>query len=65
MILIYNNESYNVLINQKYGKFEATTISKTLWIKIGVGLTLLIWSFSECFNNEKYDRKIWNVSLLL
>ena len=31
--------------------------------KMGIGLTLLLWSFSECFNNEQIGNEIWRVSL--
>ena len=27
--------------------------------KMGMGLTLVLWSFSECFNNEKLGEEIW------
>ena len=28
--------------------------------KMGVGVTLLLWSFSECFNNEQIGSEIWH-----
>lgn len=33
--------------------------------KMGAGLTLLLWSFSECFNNEQAGQEIWRVSKCL
>jgi hypothetical protein len=31
-------------------------------LKMGAGITLLLWSFSEIFNNEISGKHIWNVS---
>ncbi len=31
-------------------------------IKIGMIIMLLLWSISECFNNEKFGQDIWTVS---
>ena len=32
----------------------------TTRFKMGVGVTLLLWSFSECFNNEQIGSEIWH-----
>jgi len=29
-------------------------------MKMGAGITLLFWAFSECFNNEQFGRQIWH-----
>lgn len=34
-------------------------------LKVGCGLMLLLWSISECFNNEISSNKVWNVSVNL
>lgn len=31
----------------------------SVYLKMGAGFVLLLWSFSECFNNEAQGREIW------
>jgi len=31
-----------------------------MYMRMGAGATLLLWSFSECFNNEQIGREIWH-----
>ena len=48
----------NLVVNQKT-LYVAEHMGMTRF-KMGAGLTLLLWSFSECFNNEKIGQEIWH-----
>jgi len=49
----------SLLKNKTYMHRSSNSSSSTTFFKMGAGAMLLLWSFSECFNNEQIGREIW------
>jgi len=59
--LRYNdvNIAQHSLIRNNLINLEKANSNWNVYLKMGAGFILLLWSFSECFNNEAHGREIW------
>lgn len=64
---LYSQDSQYIADRSLAMQYSANDQLSDEWFshaKLGAGCLLTFWAFSECFNNEKLGRYIWNVSLL-
>jgi hypothetical protein len=52
--------THSLIQNNSIKKTNILTSDKFLYSKIGIGISLILWSLSECFNNEIKGSEVWN-----